>query len=217
MTHTLILPGLYNSDPSHWQSRWEAGDETMERVIQDDWETPHCAEWVARLDQALERTGPETLLVAHSAGCALVAHWAVGCSRGRVRGALLVAPSDPEAANFPSGPTGFAPMPLVRLPFPSVVVASSNDPFVTVVRAQAFARAWGSEFVMIGDAGHINTASGLGDWPEGLALLRSLRENSRTRFHRDGGYLSTDLRGPRGYSDGEQFVKGVQNTSPRSL
>ena len=182
MTCTLILPGLYNSDPSHWQSRWEAGDETMEHVIQDDWETPHCAEWVGRLDQALERTGPETLLVAHSAGCALVAHWAVGCSRGRVRGALLVAPSDPEAANFPSGPTGFAPMPLVRLPFPSVVVASSNDPFVPVVRAQAFATAWGGEFVMIGEAGHINGASGLGDWPEGLALLRSLRETRERGF-----------------------------------
>jgi len=184
MTRTLILPGLHNSDPSHWQSRWEAGDETMERVIQDDWETPHCAEWVARLDQALEPTGPETLLVAHSAGCALVAHWAVGRSRGRVGGALLVAPSDPEAANFPSGPTGFAPMPLARLPFPSVVVASSNDPFVTIVRAQAFATAWGGEFVMIGEAGHINGASGLGDWPEGLALLRSLRETRERGFIR---------------------------------
>jgi predicted alpha/beta hydrolase family esterase len=108
-----------------------------------------------------------------------------------------VAPSDPEAAKFPSGTTGFAPMPLVRLPFPSVVVASSNDPFVTVSRAQTFATAWGSEFVMIGEAGHINGASGLGDWPEGLAFLRSLRENSRTRFQRDGGYLGNDLRGPR--------------------
>lgn len=154
----------------------------MERVIQENWETPHCAEWVARLDQALERTGPETLLVAHSAGCALVAHWAVGCQRGRIRGAHLVAPSDPEAASFPSGPTGFAPMPLVRLPFPSVVVASSNDPFVTVVRAQTFARAWGSEFVMIRNAGHINTASGLGDWPEGLALLHKLCERRQSDF-----------------------------------
>jgi predicted alpha/beta hydrolase family esterase len=177
MTRTLILPGFHNSDSDHWQSRWEARDESMERVIQDDWETPHCAEWVARLDQALERTGPETLLVAHSAGCALVAHWAVGFQRGRVRGALLVAPGDPEAANFPSGPTGFALMPLVRFPFPSVVVTSSNDPFVTVVRAQAFAKAWGSEFVMIGEAGHINSASGLGEWPERFSLLRSLRES----------------------------------------
>jgi len=176
MTRTLILPGLHNSDPDHWQSRWEAEDETLQRVIQDDWETPHCAEWVARLEQALERTGTETLLVAHSAGCALVAHWAVGCQRGRVRGALLVAPSDPEAANFPSGPTGFAPMPLVRFPFPTVVVASSNDPFVTVVRARTFAKAWGSKFVMIGEAGHINSASGFGDWPKGLALLNTLRK-----------------------------------------
>jgi hypothetical protein len=182
MTRTLILPGLYNSDPSHWQSRWEARDETMERVIQDDWETPHCAEWVARLDQALDRTGPDTLLVAHSAGCALVAHWAVGGSEGRIRGALLVAPSDPEAVTFPSGPTGFAPMPQVRLPFPSVVVASSNDPFVSVTRAQAFATAWASSFVMIGEAGHINSASSLGDWPEGFSLLRTLRETRERDF-----------------------------------
>ena|SRR5205823_3282369 len=144
MTRTLILPGLHNSDPDHWQSRWEAEDETLQRVIQDDWETPHCAEWVARLEQALERTGTETLLVAHSAGCALVAR--------------------------------FAPMPLVRFPFPTVVVASSNDPFVTVVRARTFAKAWGSKFVMIGEAGHINSASGFGDWPKGLALLNTLRK-----------------------------------------
>jgi predicted alpha/beta hydrolase family esterase len=176
MMRTLVLPGLFNSDPDHWQSRWEAQDKTMERVIQDDWETPNCADWVARLDQVLALTGPDTTLVAHSAGCALVAHWAVGCQQGQVRGALLVAPSDPEAPSFPVGATGFAPIPLLRLPFPSIVVASSNDPFVTVARAQTFASAWDSEFVMIGEAGHINTASGLEDWPEGLALLNTLRK-----------------------------------------
>jgi uncharacterized protein len=181
MMRTLILPGLHNSDPGHWQSRWEAVDATMERVIQDDWETPHCADWVARLDQALWYSGPDTLLVAHSAGCALVAHWAVGCERGRVRGALLVAPSDSEAPSFPVGATGFAPIPLLRLPFPSIVIASSNDPFVTITRAQTFASAWSSEFVMIGEAGHINTASGLGDWHEGLALLRNLCETQQLK------------------------------------
>jgi predicted alpha/beta hydrolase family esterase len=176
MTRTLILPGFHNSDPDHWQSQWEARDGSMERVIQDNWEMPHCAEWIVRLDQALERTGPETLLVAHSAGCALVAHWAVGCQRGLVRAALLVAPSDPEAPSFPPAPTGFAPMPLRRLPFRSIVVASSNDPYARVSRARGFAMAWGSEFMMIGEAGHINSASGLGDWPEGLALLNALRK-----------------------------------------
>jgi predicted alpha/beta hydrolase family esterase len=186
---TLILPGLHDSDPGHWQSRWEARDETLLRVVQDDWETPHCADWIARLDQALALTGPDAVLVAHSAGCALVAHWAVGEVSRRIRGALLVAPSDPEASSFPSGPTGFAPIPLLRFRFRSIVVASSNDPYVTLSRAQTFAMAWGSEFVMIGDAGHINSGSGLGDWPEGLALLRSLRETrgrgfSATRYHR---------------------------------
>jgi serine hydrolase len=175
MTRTLTLPGLHNSDSGHWQSRWEARDRTMQRVIQENWKTPHCSEWVTKLDQTFECTGPDAFLVAHSAGCALVAHWAVGCQQGCVHGALLVAPSDPEAATFPPGPTGFAPMPLVRLPFPTVVVASSNDPFVTVKRAQAFATAWGSEFVLIGEAGHINSASGFGDWHEGFSLLSMLR------------------------------------------
>jgi predicted alpha/beta hydrolase family esterase len=162
MTRTLILPGLHNSDPDHWQSRWEARDWSLSRVIQNDWETPRCGDWVARLDQALTLTGPDAVLVAHSAGCALVAHWAIRHPSRRIRGALLVAPSDPEVPSFPPGPTGFAPMPLRRLPFRSVVVASSNDPYVTVLRAQAFATAWGSELVMIREAGHINSTSDLG-------------------------------------------------------
>ena len=182
MTRTLILPGLHNSDSDHWQSRWEARDESLRRVIQDDWETPHCGDWVARLDQALALMGPDAVVVAHSAGCALVAHWAIGHPLQRIRGALLVAPSDPEALSFPFGPTGFAPMPLRRLPFRSVVVASSNDPYLTLSRAKTFATAWGSDFVMIGEAGHIGSASRLGDWPEGFSLLRSLHENSRRRF-----------------------------------
>jgi uncharacterized protein len=176
MIYTLVLPGLHDSDPEHWQSRWEAGPaaETIHRVIQDDWVTPRCADWVAKLDEVLALRGLGAVLVAHSAGCALVSHWAAGRSQRHVHGALLVAPSDPEASSFPSGPTGFAPMPLQRFPFRSIVVASSNDPFVTVSRAQAFAKAWGSEFVMIGKAGHINSDSALGNWPKGLALLRDL-------------------------------------------
>jgi len=172
--YTLILPGLHNSDPEHWQSRWEARHENVYRVIQDDWVTPRCADWVSKLDEAVAVGGPDAVLVAHSAGCALVAHWATVQSRRRVRGALLVAPSDSEAPSFPSGPTGFAPMPLQRFPFPSIVVASCDDPFVTVSRAQLFAKAWNSEFVMIGKAGHINSDSALGYWPQGVALLRSL-------------------------------------------
>jgi serine hydrolase len=171
----LILPGLYDSGPEHWQSLWEAAHADFRRVKQDDWERPRCADWVARLDEAIRLTS-DAILVAHSSSCALVAHWAAGGPTGRVRGALLVAPSDPEAPSYPMGPTGFAPMPHKRLAFPSIVVASRNDPYVTLQRARQFAEAWGSRLVDIGDAGHINAASGFGSWPQGLVLLQELRQ-----------------------------------------
>jgi hypothetical protein len=171
----LILPGLYDSGPLHWQTRWEALDSTLHRVVQRDWQTPRCADWVLVLEGAVAAAGEEVVLVGHSSACALVAHWAGGTSR-RVRGALLVGPSDPEAPSYPAGPTGFAPMPLARLPFASIVVASSDDPYVSLSRARAFASAWGSRFVDAGAAGHLNSDSGLGDWGAGRALLAELRE-----------------------------------------
>jgi predicted alpha/beta hydrolase family esterase len=170
----LVLPGLYNSGPEHWQSHWESAHPQFRRVMQDDWELPRCSDWIARLDAAV-RAMPDAVLVAHSSSCALVAHWAGAAGSGRVHGALLVAPSDTEAASYPAGPTGFAPMPLHRLPFPSVVVASPNDPYVTLERARQFAEGWGGRLVAVADAGHINSQSGLGDWPAGFVLLQELR------------------------------------------
>jgi uncharacterized protein len=174
----LILPGLYDSGPQHWQMLWMAGRPGFRRVEQADWVTPRCVDWVAKLDAAVQEAGPQALLVAHSAACALVAHWVAVHGR-KVRGALLVGPSDPEASSYPAGPTGFAPMPLVRLPFPSTVVASADDPYVSLDRAEFFARSWGSRFVNIGKAGHINSASGLGNWPRGLELLQELADRGR--------------------------------------
>jgi len=174
----LVLPGLYDSGPDHWQTRWSAVRPGFRRVEQADWVTPRCADWIARLDEAVERTGPEALLVAHSAACALAAHWTALHPR-TIRGALLVAPSDVDAPTFPLGATGFAPMPLQRLPFPTIVVASANDPYVSLDRARTFAERWGSRFVSIGDNGHINSASGLGDWPEGLRILEALAAEAR--------------------------------------
>jgi uncharacterized protein len=170
----LILPGLWNSGPDHWQTRWEQAHPEFRRVVQEDWERPQCADWVARLEEAVLRA-PDAVLVGHSSACALVAHWVASGPKGRAGAALLVGPSDPEAPSYPSGPVGFAPMPLVRLPFPSVVVASTDDPYVTVERATAFAAAWGSTLTVVERAGHLNSASGLGDWPAGYALLEGLR------------------------------------------
>ena len=170
----LILPGLYDSGPEHWQTRWEVAHPDFRRVVQEDWQKPLCADWVARLEDAALRT-PDAVLVAHSLACALVAHWVASGTKGRARAALLVGPADPEAETYPRGPTGFAPMPLIRLPFPSVVVASTDDPYVTVERARAFGTAWGSRLTLVENAGHLNSASGLGDWPAGYALLEELR------------------------------------------
>jgi predicted alpha/beta hydrolase family esterase len=174
----LTVPGLWNSGPDHWQSHWEAAFPTFRRVIQSDYETPVCSAWTAALEAAVREAGTGVVLAAHSLGCATVAHWATKKREGGsspIRGALLVAPSDVESDLYPPGPTGFKPMPRARLPFRSIVVASSDDEYVSVDRAREFAKAWGSELVEVGPLGHINSASALGMWPEGQALLARLR------------------------------------------
>ncbi|MES2523745.1 MAG: alpha/beta hydrolase [Gemmatimonadota bacterium] len=175
---TLLLPGLGNSGPEHWQSHWERGDRTCIRVMQAEWDAPRCEDWAQTLDAAVRASTGDVVFVSHSSSCALVAHWARIAAPEllhRVRGALLVAPSDPLGPHYPSGATGFAPVPRERLPFRSIVVASENDEYVTVAIAHEYASAWGSEFQNIGRAGHINAASGHGAWPDGLRLLDRLR------------------------------------------
>jgi predicted alpha/beta hydrolase family esterase len=181
MITTFILPGIGNSGPDHWQSRWEKLHPEFVRVHQDDWDTPRCADWVRKLDEVIGFSAGSVVLVAHSSACLLVAHWATKASPARiqnVRGALLVGPSDPDGPNYPVGPTGFTPVPLLKLPFPSIVVASTDDRYVTIDRAREFAAAWQSRIVSLGNKGHINAESNLGDWPQGLELLRSLQEPS---------------------------------------
>ncbi len=182
---------MYDSGPEHWQTHWERADPSFIRVKQRDWATPSRADWVATLEAAVASAGPDVVLVAHSTACALVAFWAATTKR-TVRGALIVAPSDTEAPSYPEGPTGWRPMPLERFSFPSIVVASSNDQYCTLPRARAFASAWGSRFVAIGAAGHINSDSGLGAWPTGRALLSTLmttRVETFRRLHQSGCFV----------------------------
>lgn len=167
----ITLPGLWNSGPQHWQTLWEQKHPEFRRIQHRDWNNPHRDEWVAELDAAIATSRGTPILVAHSLSCALVAHWAQSGSALKIAGAFLVAPSDAEAPNYPKEPVGFAPMPMQKLPFPSIVVASANDEYVGIERARAFAAAWGSRLVEIGDAGHINGASGYGEWPEGERML----------------------------------------------
>lgn len=170
----LILPGWQSSGPAHWQSRWEAlhGDV---RVEQHDWMRPLRGDWISRLeDVLLAQTGP-SVLVCHSLGCLLAAAWASHSRNTHlVQGALLVAPGDPEREELQSALKSWTPVPLNKLPFKSLLVGSQDDPYCTLQRAQAFGQAWGSEFIDYGAYGHINADSGLGDWPEGRALLARL-------------------------------------------
>ena len=172
-TTTLILPGFGNSDPGHWQSCWEALHPNFVRVQQRDWEYPDCEAWVCVLEKAASHMDGEIVLVAHSLGCLLVAHWAAR-TRIKVKGALLVAPPDSGRADFPKQITGFHPFPLALFDFPSIVVASADDPYGNLAFSEACATAWGSRFVNIGPFGHINTSSGFGAWPEGYSLYQQI-------------------------------------------
>lgn len=171
----LVLPGLGGSGPEHWQTRWEFLRPRYRRVEQRDWDRPDREAWLAALGAAIEGAGEPVALVAHSLGCALVAHAAARPWAAKVRAALLVAPADVDSvACTPPETRVFAPMPLGRLPFAATVVASQSDPFVTFARARTFAAAWGAELVDAGARGHLNAASGLGDWPAGHAILEAL-------------------------------------------
>jgi predicted alpha/beta hydrolase family esterase len=167
----LIVAGLWNSGPQHWQTHWEAKYSKWERVAHRDWHAPDRDEWVAELDAAIAACEGRPILVAHSLGCMLVAQWAQAGSHLNVAGAFLVAPSDVDAPSYPIDAGGFRPVPMVKLPFPSVVVASTDDPYADVERSRAFAQAWGSKLIEIGDAGHINADTGYGPWPEGERML----------------------------------------------
>ncbi len=163
----LIIPGLGGSGPDHWQSRWQARLSTARRVEQDDWESPSRAKWVKRILRESRASTRPSILVAHSLGVIAVAHAAPALAD--VVAAFLVAPSDWERPGLiPGVRHDFAPIPRDPLPFPTVLVASRNDPFCEIGRASDFAEAWGSDFVDAGEAGHIDPESGHGPWPEGL-------------------------------------------------
>ncbi len=169
--NVLLLPGWQNSGPDHWQSRWEALH-GYRRVDQHDWMTPKRGDWIARLEDVILGCDGPVVLVAHSLGCILTAAWAqVSRSTARVQGALLVAPGDTERDALRDVLPSWAPIVRQRLPFPSVLVGSRNDPYGALARVQELASDWGSRWVDLGEAGHINAESGLGDWPAGHALL----------------------------------------------
>ncbi|NOS81994.1 MAG: alpha/beta hydrolase [Nitrospira sp.] len=175
VTPVLVLPGHGNSGPQHWQSLWELRHPDWRRVDLVEWDQPVCEDWVRVLDEAVRACSSPPLLVAHSLACLLVAQWAYR-SVLVPKGAFLVALPDPQSECFPAAASGFAPMPMVRFAFRSLVVASTNDPFGSLSHAKECAIAWGSRLVDIGQAGHINTDSRHGAWDEGYSLLKEFMD-----------------------------------------
>jgi predicted alpha/beta hydrolase family esterase len=178
-TPIIIVPGMADSGPEHWQSHFERAYPDTRRVLQQDWFDPVCEPWVVALDQMVREVAQPAVLVAHSIGVMTVVQWAAR-HQHPVRGALLVAPPDVEAHGPDDPPeavreqAGWVPIPRRSLSFPSVVVASTDDPYASIERVAEFAQWWGSHFINIGAAGHINVAAGFGPWPEGERLLQDL-------------------------------------------
>lgn len=172
MTSYFIIPGLGNSDENHWQTHFENSGKNFVRIDQKSWDEPDCEDWTQNIENSISGLEPlEVVLIAHSLGCTAVAHWAKRFPK-TIKGALLVAPSDIDNPVYTFPMTGFTLIPREKLPFKSIVVASSNDIWVSQVRAKFFADAWGSDYINIGEAGHINVAGGYGEWSFGLELLK---------------------------------------------
>jgi len=167
----LVAPGLHNSGPEHWQSRWQRLYSRFERVGQDDWDVPDLAAWSARVSASRRQDRRPTLIVAHSFGCLASAH-SIAADPTQVAGVLLVAPADPDKFGVA------ARLPQRDLGCPSIMIASTNDPWMSLEKAALWARRWGSDFVNGGALGHINAESGLGEWLFGQQQLQLLAERA---------------------------------------
>jgi len=180
----LIVPGLREHVPEHWQTHLQRELEhrgiPVACVPRRQNEKLSCELWIEAIAAALADLAGPVVLVAHSGGVIMVAHWAQR-RRRPIHGALLATPADlenPLPAGYPSQDelqrNGWLPIPRLPLPFRSLVVASSNDPLAGHDRVLQFARAWRSEVVDLGEVGHLNPAAGFGPWPAALELTTSL-------------------------------------------
>jgi uncharacterized protein len=170
----LIQPGLGNSGEFHWQTLWESMFPFARRIKQREWFNPESADWITEIEKSVAKyESGKVFIVAHSLGCLALAQWALKTNR-TIAGALLVAPPDALRVENTRLATGFYPLPQLKLPFKSIVVASSNDPYADIRVARQYADAWGSLFINIGEKGHINAESNIGFWPEGLKILHTL-------------------------------------------
>lgn len=170
----VFLAGVANSEPDHWQSRWYRALKPAIWVEHEDWYWPVRDAWVSELDAALQKVNGRKVVIAHSLGCLSLAEWARGHTDAGLVGAFLVAPPDVRGASFPEGALGWREAFENPMPVPSFVVASHDDPYASFGYARRLAAHWGARLVDVGDCGHINLKSDIGDWDGGRRLLEEL-------------------------------------------
>ena len=176
----VIVPGIGGSGPEHWQSRWEAELPDVRRIEPASWDHPELDDWVAAIDRAVAASSTPPILVAHSLGCLAVAHWAgrlaaaspepdadAAAPADLAAGAFLVAPPDIHGPEFPTAAPSFVADPPTPLPIRAVLITSSDDPYCAPVRAAQLAAVWDVPRLDVGAHGHINVASGFGEWSDG--------------------------------------------------
>jgi predicted alpha/beta hydrolase family esterase len=186
LTDTIILPGIGGSGKGHWQTLWKERGMNGPVFQPTSWASPDLDDWSEALGRAVRSAEHPPLLVAHSLACLLVAHWGVrqACS---IAGAVLIAVPDPESPLFPRAQArSFSLAPRKVLPFPSLIIASTDDPYASLGYAQRCAGEWDAGLIVVGAVGHINTDSGLADWPFGAALVEAFRAGVSPRTTQQG-------------------------------
>jgi predicted alpha/beta hydrolase family esterase len=176
----LIVPGLRDAQAGHWQTLLATRLPAVRSVPPLGREDLSLERRIASIEHEAGAIDGPIVLVAHSGGVIATVHWAARTRRA-VAGALLAVPPDfdtPMPDGYPRREAlraaGWLPVPRARLAFPSVVAASRNDPLASYDCVRALAHDWGSRLVDLGEVGHLNPASGYGEWPGALPLIAQL-------------------------------------------
>ena len=174
MYSTVFVAGYGNSIGKHWQRLWFEKTQNAYWVEQKNWDTPNKDEWIVEIEKNLLHVKSPILIIAHSIGCHTIVEWAKKYYKNQnIIGALLVAPPDTSRVDFPKEIKGYENPPLEKLPFDSICILSSDDPYSNLQTAEKLAQNWGSEIVHVGNKGHINVDSNLGFWEEGREILKN--------------------------------------------
>ena len=176
----VLSPGYTNSGPDHWQTHLENTYTSFERIIHDNWDFVDRERWVQEIENTLCLLDDEIIVIGHSCGSNAIAQLANTDSphKFKVKAAVLVAPANVDDKHLPPDITAQSPLPYNKLPFPTLVIGSDNDPFMSLKVLEDLAEAWGAELTVLPSAGHIASSDGYGVWPEVAELIEEFTKTS---------------------------------------